>query len=134
MEKISAQKLAEILGCAASHNAAVIDRISTDSRQISPTTLFIALKGERFDGHDFVADVIKNGCPLAVVERKIDGVPEEKLLIVADTLKAYGQIGAYNRADVRPINRGSLALLAMRFVATWLTLQGHQPPLTRHAS
>ena len=98
MEKISAQKLAEILGCAASHNAAVIDRISTDSRQISPTTLFIALKGERFDGHDFVADVIKNGCPLAVVERKIDGVPAEKLLIVEDTLKAYGKIGAYNRS------------------------------------
>ena len=98
MEKISSKKLAEVLGCKAPENAAVIDRVSTDSRDVNETSLFIALKGERFDGHNFVADVVDKGCPLVVVERLIDGVDENKQLVVDDTLKAYGKIGAYNRS------------------------------------
>ena len=49
METISGKKLAEILGCAYSGNDAVVDNISTDSRKVSATTLFIALKGEKYD-------------------------------------------------------------------------------------
>ena len=49
MEKISSQKLAEILGCTAPVTAAEIDKVSTDSRKIDANTLFIALKGEHFD-------------------------------------------------------------------------------------
>ena len=98
MEKISAKKLAEVLGCKAPENVAVIDRVSTDSRDVNETSLFIALKGERFDGHDFVAEVVAKGCPLVVVEHLIGGVDENKQLVVDDTLKAYGKIGAYNRS------------------------------------
>lgn len=99
MEKISSHKLAEILGCSAANLANInIDNVSTDSRNINSTTLFIALKGERFDAHDFVADVIAKGCPLVVVNRLVEGVPAEKQLVVDDTLKAYGKIGAYNRS------------------------------------
>lgn len=99
MEKISSHKLAEILGCSAANLANInIDNVSTDSRNINSTTLFIALKGERFDAHDFVADVIAKGCPLVVVNHLVEGVPAEKQLVVDDTLKAYGKIGAYNRS------------------------------------
>ena len=99
MEKISSHKLAEILGCSAANLANInIDNVSTDSRNINSTTLFIALKGERFDAHDFVADVIAKGCPLVVVNRLVEGVPAERQLVVDDTLKAYGKIGAYNRS------------------------------------
>lgn len=98
MEKISAKKLAEVLGCHVPENSAVINHVSTDSRNITETSLFVALKGERFDGHDFVAEVVTKGCPLAVVEHLIDGVDENKQLVVDDTLKAYGKIGAYNRS------------------------------------
>lgn len=98
MEKISSEKLAEILGVKHKVAAAEICNVSTDSRKVDGQTLFIALKGERFDAHDFVKDVIAAGCPLVVVERLIDGVAPEKQLLVADTLKAYGQIGAYNRS------------------------------------
>lgn len=99
MEKISAKKLAAVLGCQATTLIdAEIDNVVTDSRKVTLSSLFIALKGERFDGHDFVAEVVKVGCPLVVVERLIEGVPVEKQLVVEDTLKAYGKIGAYNRS------------------------------------
>ena len=35
--------------------------IETDSRSLSPSSVFLALKGERFDGHDYVSDVLKAG-------------------------------------------------------------------------
>jgi len=98
MEKISSEKLAEILEVKHKIAPTEISKISTDSRKIDADTLFIALKGERFDAHDFVKDVINAGCPLVVVERLIDGVVPEKQLVVDDTLKTYGKIGAYNRS------------------------------------
>ena len=98
MEKISSHKLAKILGCPTPFADLEIDNISTDSRKISPNTVFIALKGERFDGHDFVPKVIAGGCPFVVVDHLIAGVSAEKQLVVKDTLKAYGKIGAYNRS------------------------------------
>ncbi|MBQ9271291.1 MAG: UDP-N-acetylmuramoyl-tripeptide--D-alanyl-D-alanine ligase [Alphaproteobacteria bacterium] len=98
MEKISSEKLAEIFGVKNKVVSVEIDKISTDSRKIDSHTLFIALKGECFDAHDFVKDVITAGCPLVVVERLIADIAPEKQLIVDDTLKAYGKIGAYNRS------------------------------------
>ena len=98
MQTITSDKLAEILNCPPPQKKVEITEISTDSRKVSEHSLFIALKGERFDAHDFVADVIAKGCPLAVVERPIEGVAADKMLIVNDTLLAYGKIGAYNRS------------------------------------
>lgn len=98
MEKISSAKLAEILGCNTPIEPAEINKISTDSRKIDANTLFIALKGEKFDAHDFAKDVIAAGCPLVVVNRLLTDIAPEKQLVVDDTLKAYGKIGAYNRS------------------------------------
>ena len=52
-------------------------------------------KGERFDAHNFVAQVAANGCQVAIVERPIDA--EIAQLVVADTRLALGQLGAYRR-------------------------------------
>ena len=98
MEKISSLKLAEITGAVSKPVECVITGVSTDSRKCGAGDVFIAIKGEKFDGHDFVKAVIDNGCPLAVVEHLIDGVAVEKQIVVEDTLKAYGAIGAYNRS------------------------------------
>lgn len=137
MEKISSQKLAEILGCTAPVIAAEIDKISTDSRKIDAQTLFIALKGERFDAHDFVKDVINAGCPMVVVNRRIDGVPSENQLVVDDTLKAYGQIGAYNRSLFKgkvvgltgsagkTTTKEEIAFLLSKFAKTYATSGNH---------
>ena len=98
MQKTSAKKLKEILNSASDVEDVLIERISTDSRNIDEKSLFIALKGEKFDAHDFVKDVYQKGCRLMVVSRLIEGVPPQNQLVVDDTLKAYGKIGAYNRS------------------------------------
>lgn len=71
-------------------------RLSTDTRSVKPGDLFLALRGERFDAHDFLEEAAGRGVCALVVERE---VPELTLpqLIVKDTLEALGQIAAVNR-------------------------------------
>ena len=45
--------------------------VSTDSRSIRKGQMFIALRGENFDGHKFIADAVKGGAPIVVVEDEI---------------------------------------------------------------
>lgn len=70
----------------------IIESVSTDSRRLGQVGLFIALKGERFDGHDFVQKAIKSGAKALLVSTKQDEVIPQ--LIVADTEQAMGQIAA----------------------------------------
>jgi UDP-N-acetylmuramoyl-tripeptide--D-alanyl-D-alanine ligase len=46
-----------------------IVRISTDSREIKPGDLFVALRGERFDGHEYIATALAQGAVAALVEK-----------------------------------------------------------------
>ena len=62
--------------------------VSTDSRTLTPGALFVALSGERFDGHDYVARARDNGAAAALLERRVGiDVPQ---LIVADSKRAFG--------------------------------------------
>ena len=76
--------------------------VTLDSRQIKKGELFIALKGPNLDGHDFVADAIKNGACAAVVGNDFkagdDSLP---LLRVADTQKALEDLGHAARARAK---------------------------------
>lgn len=101
MIALKAQKIAEILGYEGEVSDVEIREVSTDSRKVDENTLFIALKGEKFDGHNFIADVLKSGGAMAVSEKKIDGVDEKKVIIVKDTLKALGKLAQYNRRQYK---------------------------------
>ncbi|MGL4473042.1 MAG: UDP-N-acetylmuramoyl-tripeptide--D-alanyl-D-alanine ligase [Shewanella sp.] len=75
----------------------VIEQVSTDSRDCGERGLFIALKGENFDAHDFAQSAIDNGAVALVVERALAlNVPQ---IIVANCHQALGQLGAYMRAQ-----------------------------------
>ena len=76
-----------------------ITGICTDSRQIKPGNLFIALQGEHFDGHNFVKEVETKGALAAVVNRFIEGVQIPQF-IVADPLLALAKIAAAHRQDI----------------------------------
>ncbi len=66
--------------------------VTTDSRQVTEESLFVALKGERFDGHDFIAQVVANRGQGAIVSREV-AVPESfTLFVVDDVLKAFGRL------------------------------------------
>ncbi len=73
-----------------------ITGVTTDSRRVAPGDLFVALQGERFDGHDFLQAVAEAGAVAAVVSRDVD--TPLALLQVADTQRALGQLGAFNRS------------------------------------
>ncbi|MCX5731471.1 MAG: Mur ligase domain-containing protein, partial [Deltaproteobacteria bacterium] len=66
--------------------------VSTDTRAISPDSAFLALRGERFDGHDFLAEAARGGAACAVVaaDRAAAAPPGLPLLAVRDTLQALG--------------------------------------------
>ena len=49
-----------------------ITAVTSDSRKVGPGTLFVCIRGARFDGHDFVADVAKAGAACIVIDRDID--------------------------------------------------------------
>ena len=73
-----------------------ITRVSTDTRTVGSGDLFVALKGESFDAHDFVKDAVARGAAAVVVSRPIAdlGVP---VVEVSDTLAALGALGRYRR-------------------------------------
>ncbi len=73
-----------------------ITRILTDSRQAKAGDAFLALKGDRFDAHDFVAQVAAQGASCVIVQRPIEGIAIAQL-IVGDTRLALGQLGTYRR-------------------------------------
>lgn len=72
-----------------------IKRILTDSRHAEHGDAFLALKGERFDAHDFVVQVAAAGCDVAIVNTPVD--VDIFQLVVKDTRLALGQLGAYRR-------------------------------------
>ena len=79
-----------------------IDKISTDSRTLKRGELFVALRGENFDGHNFVESAAKSGAAGAVVDSNWKGkVPENFALIrVKDTLQAYQKLAANYRKSL----------------------------------
>ena len=73
--------------------------VSTDSRQIQEGELYVALVGERFDGHDFVTDAVSRGALGAVVSRppSSGSGPDAHIYPVDDTLVALGALAAHRR-------------------------------------
>lgn len=137
MKDVTSQKLAEILGCNATQADIVINKVSTDSRLVDEHSLFIALRGERFDAHNFVKDVVAKDCPLVVVDHLLKDIPAEKQLVVNDTLEAYGKIGAYNRSQFKgtvigltgsagkTTTKEEIAFLLSHFAKTYATAGNH---------
>ncbi len=72
-------------------------KISTDTRSLAPGDVFIALAGEKFDGHDYVQTAVKAGAAAVIVHREVQ-VPADVLLVhVEDTLQALLDLAAYRR-------------------------------------
>ena len=80
---------------------AAIQRICTDSRQARAGDLFFAIKGERFDGHDFLDEVAARGVTAVAVEREKNPMPPPKcsVLIVDEARAALGRLAAAYRRE-----------------------------------
>ena len=76
-----------------------LDGISTDSRNLTPGQLFVPLRGERFDGHDYLSQAVKNGAAACLSEEVVVGL-SVPVVRVADTLQALGDIAAACRLQL----------------------------------
>jgi UDP-N-acetylmuramyl pentapeptide synthase len=72
--------------------------VCTDTRAIRKGCLFVALRGERYDAHDFIPQAIAAGAAAVLAERWVEGMRAPALL-VADTRIAFGEIAAAGGAD-----------------------------------
>ncbi|HQJ45275.1 MAG TPA: Mur ligase domain-containing protein, partial [Ignavibacteriaceae bacterium] len=81
-----------------------IYNVSIDSRNIKKNTLFIAIKGERFDGHDFIDDVVKKGAAAVIVDenkfKKLNEI-DIPVITVKDTTKALGDVAKIWRSKLK---------------------------------
>ncbi len=79
----------------------VLRGLSTDSREMALGELFWALKGERYDGHDFVKQAVEKGATGAVIQKGYrPEIPEERntvIIAVNDTLRSLGDLGNWWR-------------------------------------
>ncbi len=74
--------------------------VSTDTRTIPTGALFVALRGEKFDAHEFLARAVDAGAAAAVVERVPPGAPAIPYYVVPDTLVALGFLARYYRRQL----------------------------------
>ena len=87
------------LGAMRSGANAMFMGVTTDSRHIEPGDLFVALKGDRYDGHAFVGAALASGAAAALVEQGTSlGISDAPLILVRDTRLALGQLAAHWRA------------------------------------
>lgn len=93
MEKIMLSEIASALGKTTDSDCEISD-ICTDTRSLTKGCLFIAIKGERFDAHDFVPKAIEQGAVMCVTEREIPDCP---CMVVDDCREAFLKIAYYYR-------------------------------------
>ena len=106
MEERSLKFVAEACAAEIRHGAAetLVKNVCTDSRQVKAGDLFFAIRGEKFDGHDFINEVVAKNVAAVVVEKSKAQSPKSKVLncttlIVDDARIALGKLAAAYRTQ-----------------------------------
>lgn len=102
MKAFTLQEAAAALGLPQMQAQATLADVCTDTRKIQPGSLFVCLRGERFDGHSFASQAEELGAAALLVDHPVDAdVPQ---LVVTDTGKALLQLaGWYRRRFQLPV-------------------------------
>ena len=75
--------------------------VTTDSRKCGPGLMFFALRGERFDGNEFVRGALEQGCPYAVMDNAVfyDDT-DSRMILVDNVLRTLQQVAAFHRKQL----------------------------------
>lgn len=88
-------------------DATEIIRVNTDSRVLAPHSLFVPIVGENFNGHDYIADAIKNGAAAVIWDEKEElpnSIPADfPVFFTANTIKGLHQLAIFYRELIDPI-------------------------------
>lgn len=99
MKAFTLQEAAAALGLPQMQAQATLADVCTDTRKIQPGSLFVCLRGERFDGHSFAPQAAQLGAAALLVDHPVDAdVPQ---LVVTDTGKALLQLAGWYRRRFR---------------------------------
>ena len=75
--------------------------VTTDSRKCGPGLMFFALKGERFDGNEFVRGALEQGCPYAVMDNpNLYDSADSRMILVDNVLSTLQQVAALHRRSL----------------------------------
>ena len=72
-------------------------RLTTDSRKVVPGSIYLALKGERFDGNQFAQQALESGASLVVVDNDKYNIEDERVMLVEDSLKTLQSLATHHR-------------------------------------
>lgn len=102
--RLTADKVAEIcggtmynVGC---EHKVLFETVCTDSREADNTSMFVAIRGERVDGHSYISNVVKAGCRCVIAERVPLDVKGIAVIIVQDSVRAIRDIAEYIKSQV----------------------------------
>ncbi len=123
-------------------------RVVIDSREVEPGDLFVAIRGERFDGHVFVNQAVECGAAACVIDRRslvgsangrasADGTGDGAVrLVVSDTIEALGALATYYRKMVIPASTVVVAITGSNGKTTTKSMLHHvlSASLRGHAS
>lgn len=104
MQSIRARELCRTLGALAGDP--LVCSVVTDSREAGPGSLFVCIRGERADGHDFAAAALSAGAVGVVAQHPVPGVPADRCILVDDPLDAMITMGGNYRALFHPVLAG----------------------------
>lgn len=94
MEKLTLQSIRTAVGGSGGYDCP-IENICIDTRKLTKNCLYIAIKGENFDGHNFIEDAFKLGASAVMSEKPIN---HEKAILVTDTKIALLELAKYYRS------------------------------------
>lgn len=93
-EATQGELLVELLGT----ESVEFDSVSTDTRSLQAGALYIAIKGERFDGHEFIAEAVRQGAVAVLISEPVETVVPA--ILVEDTRIALGKFAAWHRQQM----------------------------------
>jgi len=135
MKKFTVAELAQIIRAAPPTEDNVITGISTDSRTIQAGNCFFAVPGEKFDGHNYLADAFAKGAACAVISAdNAEKAGGRCLLKVDDTIKALGDFARHYRQQMNfkvVAITGSVGKTTTRYITHYVLSQHfrcHQSP------
>ena len=102
--RLTVDKVAEIcggtmynVGC---EHKVLFETVCTDSREADNTSMFVAIRGERVDGHSYISNVVKAGCRCVIAERIPLDVKGIAVIVVQDSIRAIRDIAQYIKSQV----------------------------------
>lgn len=105
VESILLSQIADATGGRVVGGDMAFSSVTIDTRALNEGDLYVALKGERFDGHQFLEQAIEKGCAGFMINNSFElshGVPKSvPHILVSDTLRALGKVGQINRQNFK---------------------------------